>query len=260
MTVVDTSMLEPAPGARIALVRLASPPANALSEAVVGGLEVACDTAADAAVGAMVISSDVPGFFVAGADLKLLGTLERDRFEAYLDRLRAVLERIATAPWVSIAAVDGLALGGGLELAVAATLRVATPRSRFGVPEVKLGLLPGAAGTQRLPRMIGRGPALDLLLTGRNADGEEAYRLGLCDRLVADGTATEEAIAWATAFASGPTAAHAAIVRCADAARDLPFAAGMEVEKQELLALFDSADGREGVQAFLEKRPARFGA
>lgn len=260
MTVVETTIEQPEPGARVAVVHLASPPANALSEAVIGGLEAACDLADAEGAGAMVLVSDVPGFFVAGADLKLLGNVDRDRFAAYLDRLRAVLERIANAGRVSIAAVDGMALGGGLELAVAATLRVATPQARFGVPEVKLGLLPGAAGTQRLPRMIGRGPALDLLLTGRSADGEEAHRLGLCERLVPAGTAAAEALIWAAAFARGPRHAHAAILRCADAARDLPFGDGMAVERAEVLGLFDSPDGREGVQAFLGKRAPRFGA
>jgi hypothetical protein len=119
----------------------------------------------------VVVRSEVPGFFAAGADLKLLAATDASGFADYLDGLRGVLERIATLPQLSVAAIDGFALGGGLELAMACTVRVATPRSRLGVPEIKLGLLPGAAGTQRLPRLVGRGAALDLLLTGPRSSG-----------------------------------------------------------------------------------------
>ncbi|MPY93867.1 MAG: enoyl-CoA hydratase [Acidimicrobiia bacterium] len=244
----------------VVLVTLRRPPANALGEAMIAGLGSACDRAEAVGAGAMVVRSAVAGFFAAGADLHLLDGLDRDRFVAYLGRLRAVLDRIAAAPWVSVAAIEGHALGGGLEVAMACTLRVASDRSRLGVPEVKLGLLPGAEGTQRLPRLVGRGPALDLLLTGRSAGGEEAYRIGLVDRLVPEGRADAEARAWAAAFAAGPRQAHAAIIRCVDAARDLPLEDGVEVERREIVALFDTADAGEGIRAFLEKRPPRFGS
>ena len=242
----------------VAIITLDRPPVNALGNAIIDGLHSACDQA-DAAAGAAVVCSAVPGFFAAGADLALLRGLDRDLFADYLQRLRGALERIASSSWVSIAAIDGHALGGGLELAAACTLRVASPRARLGVPEVKLGLLPGAAGTQRLPRLMGRGAALDLLLTGRSAGGDEGLRLGLVDRLVDDATPLAEATRWAKALATGPRAAHAAIVRCVDAARDLTFAEGLQVECDEVLALFDSPDGREGIEAFLQKRPAQFG-
>lgn len=243
----------------VATITLDRPPANALGNDVITGLDAACDRCDTEAVGAAVFRSAVPGFFAAGADLKLLVDLDREKFLDYLHRLRAVLERIAGAEWPSIAAIDGHALGGGLELSMAATLRVASPSARLGVPEVKLGLLPGATGTQRLPRLVGRGPALDLLLTGRSATAEEGYRWGLIDRLVEPGKAEVEAHRWAAAFAGGPRSAHAAIVRCVDAARDLPLAKGLDVEKDEIVDLFATPDAREGITAFLEKRPARFG-
>ena len=242
----------------VGVITLDRPPANALGNAVIDGLHAACDRI-DAGAGAAVVCSAVPGFFAAGADLALLRTLDRDRFDDYLQRLRGALERIAASPWVSVAALDGHALGGGLELAAACTLRVGSLRARLGVPEVKLGLLPGAAGTQRLPRLMGRGAALDLLLTGRSVDGEEALRLGLLDRLVADGSPLAEASAWAKTLAAGPRSAHAAIIRCVDAARDLPFASGLAIERDEVLELFDTPDGREGVAAFLDKRRPVFG-
>jgi enoyl-CoA hydratase len=243
----------------LGLLTLQRPPANALGEGLVDGLAAACDGFDAVGVKVVVVRSSVPGYFAAGADLKLLGSLDRSSFEAYLDRLRGVLDRIEAAPWVSVAALDGFALGGGLELALACTLRVASARARLGVPEVKLGLLPGAGGTQRLPRMVPRGAALDLLLTGRSAGGEEALRLGLIDRLVDDDSVDAAAREWAASFADGPGLAYAAIKRCVDAAGTGALRDGLGAERAEVLDLFDTADGREGVAAFLEKRAPRFG-
>lgn len=207
----------------------------------------------------IVVRSEVDGYFVAGADLKLLAGTDTEGFVRYLERLRGVLERLAALPQLSIAAVDGFAFGGGLELAMACTLRVATPRAKLGVPEIKLGLLPGAGGTQRLPRLIGRGPALDLLLTGRSIGGEDGARLGLVDRLAADGEANAVAADLAARFADGPAEALAATVRCADAARDLPLREGLAVERDEIVRLFTTPDAREGIRAFIEKRAPEFG-
>lgn len=247
-------------GGACGVVSLDSPPANALGEAVVSGLGAALDRAEEERARALVVRSAVPGFFVAGADLKLLAGLDLEGFLSYLDGLRAVLERLAALPLVSVAAIDGHAQGGGLELAAACTLRVASRKAKLGVPEVKLGLLPGAGGTQRLPRLVGRGPALDLLLSGRSAGGEEALRLGLVDRLVDDGESVDAvALEWAERFATGPSRAQAAIVRCVDAARDTTLERGLAVERDELAALYATPDAREGVGAFLEKRAPRFG-
>ncbi|MCP5026502.1 MAG: enoyl-CoA hydratase [Actinomycetia bacterium] len=242
-----------------ATLTLARPPANALGEPIIAGLSLAVERAAADGVGVVVVRSEVPGFFAAGADLTLFDGLEVEGFLDYLDRLRSVIEHLGEGPWVSIAAIDGHALGGGLELAMACTMRVASTAARLGVPEVKLGLLPGAAGTQRLPRLIGRGPAVDLLLTGRSVDGAEAHRLGLVDRLTEPGDTDRVAGELASALAAGPGEAHAAILRCVQAADRLELAAGMVVERDEVADLFASPDGREGVAAFLEKRRPSFG-
>ena len=253
MSAVETSVSD-----RIATITLGSAPANALGEELKEGLASALDEAEAAGARVLVLTSSVPGYFAAGADLKLLGAADRARFEQYLDGLRGVIERVAALPQLSIAVIDGYALGGGLELAMACTMRIASARARLGVPEIKLGLFPGAGGTQRLPRLVGRGVALDLLLTGRSVTGEEAARIGLVDLVVDDAALHAEATRIAASFAAGPSAALAATVRCVDAARDLSLAEGMAVERAEILSLFDSADAREGIAAFLGKRRATF--
>lgn len=242
---------------RIAIVTLDDPPANALSLGMTDALAAALDTIEESGVPVAIFRSAVPGFFVAGADLKLLGSADSAVFGDYMVRLRGTIERIPLMQAVTIAALDGHTLGGGLELAAACTFRVGGPEAKLGVPEIKLGLLPGAGGTQRLPRMTSRGTALDLLLTGRSAGAEEALRVGLIDRL--DPVSGETgARALAERLLQMPTSAVTAIVRCVNAASDLPLEQGLEVEGREILALFDGADAREGLTAFLEKRRPDF--
>ncbi|MAT03759.1 MAG: enoyl-CoA hydratase [Acidimicrobiaceae bacterium] len=242
----------------LATIRLCQPPANALGSALVAALNGALDEIERAGAGAVVIRSTVPNVFAAGADLKLLSTLDRADFGRYLVDLRHAIERLATLGPPTVAAIDGYALGGGLELAMACTMRIASPASRLGLPEVKLGLLPGAGGTQRLPRLVGRGPALDLLLTGKPHVAADAERIGLVDLIVDSDDIVTEAERIGRAFADGPAAALRAIIRCVDAARDLPLAAGMEVEADAVLDLFETADAIEGISAFLDKRAPTF--
>lgn len=243
---------------RVVTATIDSPPANALSLELAEGLQRVCEATEQAGARVVVLRSAVAGYFVAGADLKLLGSADDDDFDDYLVKLRAAIERLATLDAVSIAAISGYALGGGLELACACTLRVAAEDAQIGVPEVKLGLLPGAGGTQRLPRLIGVGSALDLLLTGRSISGTEGYRLGLVQRLAAT---RDDVDAMAAEFAAElallPAGALAAIKRCV-AATDLPFDHGMAVEVREIKGLFKSEDAREGLAAFLGKRAPRF--
>jgi enoyl-CoA hydratase/carnithine racemase len=239
-------------------VTMASPPANALSMPLLDGLHAALDAAQAAGdVKVIVVSSALDGFFAAGADIKHLATIDGASFTAYGDQMRAVNDRLAAAPFVSVAAVDGLALGGGLELALAATMRVSGPGARYGLPEVKLGLIPGAGGTQRLPRLVGRGRALDIMLTGRQVPAAEALAIGLVDRLAdSDVAAAARALAGELAGLSGP--AQRAAVAAVDAAFDLPLEAGLRLEAAQIQALFSGGEAAEGIAAFIEKRPPRF--
>lgn len=243
---------------RVAVITMTSPPANALSFDLIAALDDAVTTAiADRAV-VLVFTSGLDRFFAAGADLKLLGEATPAEFHHYLTTLRAFIERLHQLPQPSIAAIDGMALGGGLELALACTMRTASPRAQLGVPEVKLGLLPGAGGTQRLPRLIGRAAAVDLLITGRSIDGTRALEIGLVDRLAPPSDLVDETTQIAQTLANGPKQAIAAIMRCVDAAADLPFADGMDVEADHVEQLFATPDACEGIAAFLEKRKPSF--
>jgi enoyl-CoA hydratase/carnithine racemase len=245
-------------GAIVEIV-LDRPPANALGLEIITGLHTAMDYIQAIDVKVIVLASAVDGFFAAGADIKHMSAVDPASFREYGDALRGALERLAALPLVSVAAVDGLALGGGLELAMACTLRVGAARARLGLPEVKLGLIPGAGGTQRLPRLIGRGRALDLMLTGRQVEADEAFRIGLIDRFAEPGT-TAQATAWhlARQLAAASTPAQLAVVRTVDAAYDRALPDGLSFEVEQVQELFERGEAVEGLRAFIDKRTPEF--
>jgi enoyl-CoA hydratase len=233
------------------------PPANPLALDLVAALDAAIDVADREAPGhVLVVRSAVPGFFVAGADIKHMVEIDEAGFRAYGDSLRSVFNRLAAPERISIAAVDGLALGGGCELAMACTLRVAGPEARFGLPETKIGLLPGAGGTQRLPALVGRGRALEMILTGRQVAAAEAHAIGLVDRLAPEDAAAT-AVELARELGANSRVALEAVVRSVDAAVS-PSEAGSAAEADEVAELFAHGDAAEGLRAFLERRPPRF--
>jgi enoyl-CoA hydratase/carnithine racemase len=238
---------------------LGSPPANALGPELIDGLQTAMDYAQSAGAKIIVLTSAVEGFFAAGADIKHMSAVDAESFRKYGDALRSALERLAALPLVSVAAIEGLALGGGLELAMACTMRVATAAARLGLPEVKLGLIPGAGGTQRLPRLVGRGRALDLMLTGRRVDADEAFWIGLIDRFAEPGE-TARAAAWQLAhqLAAASTPAQLAVVRTVDAAYDRPIHEGLRYEVEQVQELFERGEAVEGLRAFIDKRAPEF--
>jgi enoyl-CoA hydratase len=240
------------------VVTLDRPPANALGLPILDGLHAAIDAAELAGdVKVMIVTSALDGFFAAGADVKHLSSIDAESFQAYGDKMRAVNDRLAASSWISIAAVDGLALGGGLELAMACTMRVSGPGGRFSLPEVKLGLIPGAGGTQRLPRLVGRGRALDIMLTARQVRPDEALAIGLVDRL-ADGDVVKEALALASGLVTSSLSAQLAVIRAVNAAFELPPDEGLRYEALLEQGLFVDGEAAEGIRAFIAKRPPDF--
>src|ERR1700760_2227041 len=240
-------------------VTLRRPPANALGLPLIDGLNQALDEAsATPPVKTIIVVSEVPGFFAAGADIKYMAKAGAADFAAYGRALRAVLDRLAAPRWLSIAAVEGLALGGGLELALACTLRVAGAGARFGLPEVKLGLIPGAGGTQRLPRLVGRGHALDIMLTGRQVAADEAYRMGLISRLVPAGQAGTEALRLAAELSRASRTVQQAVIRSVDASCEAALPDGLAYEAEQVQTLFGGGEAKDGIAAFIEKRPRNF--
>jgi enoyl-CoA hydratase/carnithine racemase len=243
----------------VAVVRLDNPPANAIDLALALELQAAIRQAdADASVGAIVLTGG-RRLFAAGADINAMATWgpedERPSVEALGDACD-LLESVGT---VAIAAVHGYALGGGMELALACDLRYAADDATFGQPEIKLGVIPGAGGTQRLVRVVGPGRARELVYSGRFLPASEAAALGIVERVVAADALLETAIGYARQLARGPREALAAAKASIRAAVETPGSAGIRAEREAFLALFGTADQREGMAAFLEKRDPRFG-
>src|SRR5918996_2635565 len=243
----------------IGWITLDRPPANSYDPAFLEELDGAIGRVAAAGVAVGVVRSASEKFFSAGADVK--GFLERSPGEnvEMVRRAHQVFDRFAAEAPVFVAAVAGHALGGGYEIALACDIRVAAEGGyRIGLPEVTLGLLPGTGGTQRLPRLIGRGRALELMTTGRTVTPAEAERLGMVDRLVPAGEFDQAVADLAAGLANGAPLAVAAITRAVNDGLDRPLPDALDRELEELAALFASEDAREGMTAFTEKRPPKF--
>lgn len=231
---------------------------NALNSALRARLiEVIDQLSADAEVRVIVLHGSGPKAFVAGADVAEFAGRSVDEQRPVTYR-RRVYEVIADCPKPVIAAVHGFCLGGGCELAVACDLRVADGTARFGQLEVRLGLIPGGGGTQRLTRLVGPGQALKLALTGDMIDAPEAHRIGLVEVLADEGEHLETALALARRMARWSPVALGLIKRSVHHAAQSSLRDGLDFEKERFLEAFGSHDGREGVAAFVEKRDARF--
>ncbi|HEX6135934.1 MAG TPA: enoyl-CoA hydratase-related protein [Longimicrobiales bacterium] len=209
------------------------------------------------AVRAMVFTGAGDKAFIAGADIaefaERTALQQREVMQA-----RRVFDEVAAYPKPTIAMINGFALGGGCELALACDIRVAARSARLGQPEIRLGLIPGGGGTQRLPRLIGAGRALRLILTGDLIDAEDAYRIGMVDELVEDADLRTRTLEIARTIASqSPLALQLAKAAIA-AALEAPLSAGLAHERELFITAFGSEDRREGVTAFLEKRSPQF--
>jgi enoyl-CoA hydratase len=232
---------------------------NALSSAVAADLlEAVQEAGGHDAVRAIVVAGEGK-VFCAGADIAELDALDGPHaFSAFVRKLTDTLDALARCPKPSVAAIHGVAFGGGLELALACDLRICAAGARLGVPEIKLGLLPGAAGTARLPRLLPKAVAKRMLLTGDPLSAADAHRLGLVNEVVPDGEALDAALVLAAQLAALPPLALAAAKRLVDDGAALPLDAAITLERETVSMLFGTDDRVEGVTAFLAKRPPVF--
>ena len=241
-----------------ALLTLNRPEAlNALSFALVRELARAFDEVAASDARALLITGAGARAFCAGADIKELIGRPLAEQKRGAEQGQAAFAKLDRLPVPSVAIVNGYAFGGGLELALACTFRLATRNAKMGFPEVKLGLIPGYGGTQRLPRAVGEARALEMILTGRTVDAEEAHRIGLVNRLL-EGDAVAAGIAFAREF-SGYSLQVLGLAR--DAVRralDTPVTEGLRIEADLSTLAFQTRDAAEGMAAFIEKRKPSF--
>jgi enoyl-CoA hydratase/carnithine racemase len=243
---------------KVGVIRLDNPPANALARQVSEALRRAvAQLSSEAAVGAVVVWGG-PKLFAAGADIKEMAGCGPDEARAQVTPLAEALDAIEAMPKIAIAAITGYALGGGFELALACDLRYAAADSRLGQPEIRIGVIPGAGGTQRITRLAGEGVARDLCYTGRQIDAEEARRLCLVERVHAADEVFDRAMQDARAFADGPRDALAAAKAAITSSRQ-PGRSGHDRERDLFVELFAGHDQKEGMAAFLDKREPRFG-
>ena len=243
---------------RVSVITLNRPQQmNALDDALMdalGAALLACD--ADAEIGAIVITGNDKAF-AAGADIAAMADWTyMDVYQA--DFITRNWETIRRVRKPVIAAVAGFAMGGGCELAMACDLIIAAESARFALPEIKLAMLPGAGGTQRLPRAIGKAKAMDMCLSGRMLDAAEADRYGLVSRVVADGRLLGETIELASRIAAFSLPALMAIKESVNRAWEAPLSEGIGFERRQLHARFASEDAHEGMHAFLSKRKPVF--
>lgn len=231
---------------------------NALSAAVLRELEQMFDQVAGGDARGLIVTGAGAKAFCAGADIKELTgrSLSEQRRDAVYGQ--AVLARLDELPMLSVAAINGYAFGGGMELALACTFRVAAPTAKMGLPEIKLGLIPGYGGTQRLPRVIGEARALDIIMSGRTLDAEEALRIGLVHR-IAEGTVLDAAIAYARQFGGYGLPALRLARDAVRRAHDVPLREGLKIEADLNTLAFQTQDAVEGMNAFMEKRKPKFG-
>ena len=239
----------------VAVVRIDRPPLNALSRAVLDEVAGAArDLADDPGVKTVVVLGGAKAF-AAGADISELGDQAAARDIG--TRFRAAFDGIGAIPRPVVAAINGVALGGGLELALACDLRIAADNARVGQPEILLGVIPGAGATQRLPRLVGPARAKELIWSGRQVKSDEALAIGLVDRVVPAGELEDAALAWAASLASGPVVAMGLAKRVIDTGLDGGLARGLDLEAEAFVEVFGTEDANTGVRSFLEEGPGK---
>lgn len=230
---------------------------NALSFALIGDIGRCLDEVAKSSARALLVTGTGTKAFCAGADIAELTNRDLEAQKRGAEFGQQVFARLDTLPMPSVAIVNGYAFGGGLELALACTFRLATANAKVGLPEIKLGLIPGYGGTQRLPRVIGEARAMELILTGRTVAADEAHRIGLVNRLV-EGDPVEAGIAFAREFTDHGMPALRLARGAVQRALETTLAEGLKVEADLSTLAYQTKDANEGMAAFLEKRKPHF--
>ena len=241
----------------VGTITLARPPVNALNGELIDAIDNAIDLAADPSVRAVVITG--APHFAAGADISGFRAAQANGVsDGLASHLESVVAHLEALEKPTIAAITGYALGGGLELAMGADFRYLGAGAKVGQPEVLLGIIPGAGGTQRLARLVGPQRCLELCYTGRQVGAEEALDLGIADKVVADEDVLTTALADAATFAAGPTRAYAAIKKAVRDGFGRPLEDGLRIEAEGFTDVFGTDDAKAGVEAFLAKEKASF--
>ncbi len=241
----------------VATIRLNRPPMNALNTQVQEEIAAAAAqvTGEDAVRAAVIYGGGK--VFAAGADIKEMAEAGYGRMAADSRRLQAAFTAVAKIGKPVVAAITGYALGGGLELALCADFRVMGENARVGQPEILLGIIPGAGGTQRLPRLIGPARAKDIVFTGRFVGAEEALAIGLADKVVPDAEVYDAARALVARYAAGPALALRAAKQAIDDGLDVDLPTGLEIERLHFAGLFATEDQRTGMRSFMENGPGK---
>jgi len=244
-------------GQHVATIRLDRPPMNALNAQVQQEIaEAAAQVAADPQVAAVVLYGGAK-VFAAGADVKEMAEASYASMAADSRRLQQSFTAVARIPKPVVAAVTGYALGGGLELALCADFRVAGAGAKLGQPEILLGIIPGAGGTQRLPRLVGPAKAKDLVFSGRFVAAGEALAMGLVDRVVPDDEVYQAAMDMAARYVGGPAVALRAAKQAIDDGLETDLDTGLEIERLHFAGLFATEDQRTGMRSFIENGPGK---
>jgi enoyl-CoA hydratase / 3-hydroxyacyl-CoA dehydrogenase len=224
---------------------------NAIAPQVIADLKAVWEHVKDSAVRALIIASANPLVFCAGADIKAFTQMDEDAAHELASTAHELMRDLGRAPIATIAAVNGIALGGGCELAMACDVRLAAQSALFGQPEIKLGIIPGFGGTQRLPRLVGESKALEMNLVGDAISADEAYEIGLANRVVADHELFDTALAWAHKLAGQ---APLAVGHIKEVWHKADLDEGLDAEKEAFADVFQTDDAKEGIAAFLGKR------
>ena len=241
----------------IGTIRLNRPPVNALNDQVTAELAAAARAAAESDEVRAVIVYGGEKVFAGGADITVMAEAGYAEMTVRSARLQEAMALIAALPKPVVAAITGYALGGGLELALAADFRVAGERARLGQPEILLGVIPGAGGTQRLSRLVGPARAKDIVFSGRMVGAAEALQIGLVDQVVPDDSVYQAALDMVRRYASGPALALRAAKQAIDSGLGVDLATGLEIERVQFAALFGTEDQKAGMRSFLENGPGQ---